>query len=349
MGQPKNKTARTTAFTLVELLVVIGIIAVLISILLPSLGKARKQAANVQCMSNLRQIVSGAMLHSTEHRGFIPLVGNISVRMVPYSTTDPFYMAKALNDVGRVKYEYTIAPSINNLRIAMPFHAAMQRYLGFPVPKTENWDTIEAELDKNTSVWKMFMCPAGDGLTKRTTLQSGIQVPQGQGSVMQMNINGSPVFIWSTNGDYVFNEAMTGYAVDPSTTSSFRYRGGQFSKCKNASQVVFMTDGQRRKSAPSSSFPGFADGWMTWTPLAASGANLAKAVSLTDALNSAGSNGSGGGLGNPNTGATVSDNYQNFETKRHGGKINISFVDGHIETRTINSKDLANVYLIPPR
>jgi prepilin-type N-terminal cleavage/methylation domain-containing protein/prepilin-type processing-associated H-X9-DG protein len=59
------------AFTLVELLVVIGIIALLIGILMPVLSKAREQGNWAACLSNLKQIGTAMLMYSNENKGFL--------------------------------------------------------------------------------------------------------------------------------------------------------------------------------------------------------------------------------------------------------------------------------------
>jgi prepilin-type N-terminal cleavage/methylation domain-containing protein len=99
-------------FTLVELLVVIGIIAVLISILLPTLSRARRAAVNTQCLSNLRDCGNMLQMYANEYKDKVPLgyianrrheayqvsIFHTALGKVIYPGLGPMYLAKYMNE-----------------------------------------------------------------------------------------------------------------------------------------------------------------------------------------------------------------------------------------------------------
>jgi type II secretory pathway pseudopilin PulG len=160
-------TKRLTAFTLVELLVVIGIIAVLIGILVPTLNKARESARQVQCLSNMRQLALALISFTTEHGGWMPAVG--SPNPSGYSSTGrPGVGSSVTNPSDWIAWRRVIDPVTGqNNGAGTPdqniTYSALAKYLG---AKYVTHNTPAEANGVNLSLESIYRCPS-DNLQQR--------------------------------------------------------------------------------------------------------------------------------------------------------------------------------------
>ena len=104
----RRSPALSRAFTIVELLVVIGIIATLIAILLPSLKRARDRSRELRCAAILRSWGQAFHTYAAQNRGVLPHTGDRSRN--PYGFQDKYFSPFAYNESG---YTYVLPPLMN--------------------------------------------------------------------------------------------------------------------------------------------------------------------------------------------------------------------------------------------
>jgi prepilin-type processing-associated H-X9-DG protein len=273
----------------VELLVVIGIIAVLISMLLPALNKAREQAKQAQCLSQLKQIGTACQMFANEHQQFLPLAGTLFGMPAGYDMPTP----QALNDIGQRHYTYYNSGGYTR---PMPYEAALAYYLGQPNFRTDSTFNLQPDLDSGY-VRRVFTCPS----------QQADLVPP----IIQISYGSWTVRLHCSYG---FNGEALGWNSSKSDGSSvqdhYRARGNVSRMGHQPADTMLFCDG----------FP--------------------RTTNLSDA-------GQSGTFYAYTLNKTLADCYNDpnqqpqFDVNRHGGKINVLFLDYHAEKFDIGANNKA--------
>jgi prepilin-type processing-associated H-X9-DG protein/prepilin-type N-terminal cleavage/methylation domain-containing protein len=207
---PRRRAIVTWGFTLVELLVVIGIIALLIAILLPALSRAREQANMIKCMATLRSMAQAAHAHAAEHQGYMPIAGRFSGRASP----------EGLGDVNRMRYTYVNNGSLFN---ALPLTPALGRYMNVPLTYSGIFDVADGL--KSEELQRHFICPSHTNRKPGWTLSDG---------------NG-----WARGGydeysSYIFNACVLSVTR---VAGGGMYPGGKVTAVQQPSEVFLFADG----------------------------------------------------------------------------------------------------------
>ncbi|HMO24764.1 MAG TPA: prepilin-type N-terminal cleavage/methylation domain-containing protein [Tepidisphaeraceae bacterium] len=204
------------AFTLVELLVVIGIIALLISILLPSLQSARRSANTVKCLAQMRSFGQAYMMYATDNKGYWP--------MAVHFYAPPNLADVPANRTRSKRWHDFIGPYINNKRLV--------NWDGTNVA-TADQDVIGTYKDGRSVFWG---CPSWMDNQRSYILQTG-------NAGYSINTTVSTIHMGYAMNIYTFAPAPVG--IQPNGYANWVYRSNAASGSASAGWYYKQTQWTR--------------------------------------------------------------------------------------------------------
>jgi prepilin-type N-terminal cleavage/methylation domain-containing protein/prepilin-type processing-associated H-X9-DG protein len=321
-GTPTRSPVKLRGFTLIELLVVISIIALLVGILLPALGAARRTAQNSQCLSNIKQMGTAATAFAADHKFHVQI-----------SSTDTVWGTSIPREL-RGKVAQFVGGSSSRVK---DWASAIVPYMS---------GTAEDDFENaNTRVTPAFTCPSD---ANQDVTPSGYQIYNNiSGGIGKEN---KPIS-YGVNADattYNNNGPVAG-AVWAGGFTIIPYKGdatnGSLDEVRTTSKTMLFADCGTKKAVGTNLLgagdqlfysattnllsSGLADQIRDIGTLSAIEQNTQARQRIPLASNDAPSTGSNpGGPGD-----------------RHSDKVNVAFVDGHAGGSGIDS--FSDVYLSP--